>query len=137
MGNAVTESESNAKKPKPGTVGWIDLTTENASQVRDFYQAVIGWQSESVPVEDHEDYMITPAGGSEPFAGICHKKGPNAQWPEGWLLYIHVENIEASLESCVNLGGEKLTEIRVFEGSGKACVIRDPGGSTCALFEAA
>lgn len=133
----MTESEPKANKPSPGTVGWIDLTTENAGEVRDFYEAVIGWKSEAVPVEDHEDFMISPAGGSEPVAGICHKKGPNAHWPGGWMIYIHVADIEASLESCAKLGGEKLTEIREFAGYGKACIIRDPGGSKCALFEAA
>ncbi len=131
----MTESDTQAKKPGPGTVGWIDLTTENAEEVRGFYQEVIGWESEAVPVEDHQDYMITPAGGSEPVAGICHKKGPNANWPGGWMIYVHVADIEASLGACVRLGGEKLTDIREFAGYGKACVIRDPGGSTCALFE--
>lgn len=129
------ESDSKAKKPNPGTVGWIDMTCENAEKVRDFYEAVVGWQSESVPVEDHEDYTITPAGGDAPVAGICHKKGPNADWPGGWMIYIHVDDLEASLENCLKLGGEKVTEVREFTGYGKSCIIRDPGGSTCALFE--
>ena len=131
----MNESDSKAKKPPAGTIGWIDMTCENASEVREFYEAVVGWQSEPVPVEDHQDYTITPAGGSEPVAGICHKKGPNATWPDGWMIYINVDDLDASLESCLKLGGEKIGEVREFAGYGKSIIIRDPGGSMCALFE--
>lgn len=128
-------TDSDNQKPAPGTIGWIDLTTENAGQIREFYESVVGWQSEAVPVEDHEDFMISPAGGSEPVAGICHQKGPNADAPGGWMIYIHVDDIVASLDRCVRLGGEKVTEVREFAGYGKSCVIRDPSGALCALFE--
>ena len=33
-----------AKKPKPGTITWADLTVANVPKVRDFYAAVAGWK---------------------------------------------------------------------------------------------
>ncbi|QEG21095.1 VOC family protein [Mariniblastus fucicola] len=131
----MSESESENKKPAPGTIGWIDMATENADQIRAFYESVVGWQSEAVPVEDHQDFVITPSGGSEPVAGICHNKGPNADTPGGWMIYIHVDDLKASLDSCVELGGEKVGDVRVISGYGKTCVIKDPSGAMCVLFE--
>lgn len=131
----MSDSDSKPGKPNPGTIGWIDMATENAEQIRDFYASVVGWESEAVPVEDHHDFVITPAGGTEPVAGICHNKGPNADVPGGWMIYIHVDDLSASLESCVSLGGEKVGEVRTMAGYGKSCVIKDPSGSMCVLFE--
>lgn len=131
----MNKSTSEPKKPSPGTIGWIDLTTENADQIRDFYQSVVGWKSEAVPVEGHQDYVITPAESSDPVAGICHNKGPNADVPSGWMIYIHVDDLSESLESAEKLGGEKVGEIREMAGYGKSCVIKDPSGSMCVLFE--
>jgi predicted enzyme related to lactoylglutathione lyase len=32
-----------SEKPKPGTIGWMDLTVKDASKLRDFYAQVVGW----------------------------------------------------------------------------------------------
>ena len=133
----MTDSKSPSEKPPAGTIGWIDLTTENADEICEFYKSVVGWASEAVPVKDHHDYTITPAGGSEPVAGICHKLPPNENVPGGWMIYIHVDDLEASLENCTKRGGEKLGDVREMAGYGKFCAIRDPGGSVCTLFESA
>ncbi len=131
----MSDSEATNKKPNPGTIGWVDMTTENAGQIREFYESVVGWQSEATPVEDYEDYTITPSGSTDPVAGICHKRGSNADVPGGWMIYLHVDDLASSLESCAKLGGEKVGEVREMGGYGKSCVIKDPGGSMCVLFE--
>ena len=42
---------------------WIDLTVPEAENIRDFYSAVVGWNWETVAVEDYHDYNIkTPDG---------------------------------------------------------------------------
>lgn len=40
---------SDAKHPV-GSIGWIDLTVDDAPRVRDFYAAVVGWKPEPVPM---------------------------------------------------------------------------------------
>ena len=32
-------------KPLAGTVGWFDLTIDNADEIREFYEQVVGWTS--------------------------------------------------------------------------------------------
>lgn len=117
-----------------GNIGWIDMTVDDADGVRDFYAAVVGWRHEDVSMGDYADYtMTTPAG--EAVAGICHARGSNAELPGGWLVYITVDDIEASIAACAAHGGEVLVPVRGLSG-GRFCVIRDPSGGTAALFQA-
>jgi predicted enzyme related to lactoylglutathione lyase len=46
-----------------GTIGWIDMTTENAAQVRDFYTAIVGWDSEDLQMDGYADFVMKPPGG--------------------------------------------------------------------------
>ena len=66
-------------------------------------------------------------------AGICHARGSNANLPAQWLMYVVVEDVEASARHCVELGGELLDGPREL-GGGRFCVIRDPAGAVCALY---
>ena len=119
-----------------GTIGWVDLTTENAEQIQDFYSQVVGWKSEPVKMEGYSDYNMLGPDTGEAMAGICHSKGSNQDLPGGWMMYIVVEDLEESLEKCKELGGHPVTEPRGVGGD-RFCVIRDPAGSVCALYEPA
>ena len=125
---------STAKSPI-GSMGWFDLTVENADEVRDFYQAVVGWKPSELSMGDYADYvMSTPAEGN-PVAGVCHARGGNAGLPAQWLMYVNVANIDASVEACESKGGTLISAIRLMPGQGKYCVIQDPAGAVMALFE--
>jgi len=116
---------SDGERMPVGTVGWRDLTVENAEGVRDFYRDVVGWESEPVEMGDYSDFnMVAPATG-EAVAGICHARGSNADLPPQWLLYIVVEDVDRSAAKCEALGGEVVAPVRPLAG-GRFCVIRDP-----------
>ena len=83
---------------KPGTIGWIDLTVDDAEGVRDFYQEVVGWKSDPVDMGDYNDYSMVPTEG-DAVAGICHARGGNAAMPSTWTIYIIVENHQESFPS--------------------------------------
>ena len=73
-------------------IGWIDLTVDNAEEVKSFYEKVVGWKSEGVNMGDYDDFnMLTPDGDA--VTGICHARGPNADIPAQWLIYITVDNL--------------------------------------------
>ena len=92
--------------PAVGTIGWHDLTVEDAEQMRDFYSAVVGWKSEPVDMGDYNDFnMIAPASG-EPTGGVCHKRGSNEDLPTQWLMYVNVDDLDQSMTTCRELGGE-------------------------------
>lgn len=124
-----------SKKEKAGTIGWIDLTVENADELRDFYKQVTGWKSSNVSMGTYNDYCMHPPTKEDPVAGICHSRGGNKNLPSQWLMYINVENLEQSIDSCISLGGKIISETRIMTGQGKYCVIQDPAGAVVALFE--
>ena len=116
-----------------GSIGWIDLTVNNAEEVKDFYAEVVGWKPEGLSMGDYEDFNMTMEG--TPKAGICHKKGPNALIPSQWMMYINVADIEASSKAAKEKGGKLLTAVKSMTGYGKFCMIEDPAGAVCTLFE--
>ena len=120
--------------PKPGTIGWLDLTAADHEPLRDFYAAVVGWQVEPVEMGGYADYAMKPAGGA-PVAGVCGARGINAGQPPGWIPYFVVADVAASLARGVGLGAELLGDRRNADGKG-FCVIRDPSGAVCALYQA-
>jgi predicted enzyme related to lactoylglutathione lyase len=106
----------------------------DAAGLRDFYQKVVGWTTEAVPMGDYEDYcMHTPQQGKA-VAGVCHARGVNANLPAQWLIYITVADVDASAARCVELGGKVVSSPRELGGYGRFCVIQDPAGAVAALL---
>ena len=120
-----------------GTIGWVDLTCENAGEVREFYSKVVGWTHEEFPLEDgaYSDYTMLSADG-EATAGVCHKRGVNADLPSTWLIYIVVADLEQSMASCESSGGKILSVRKNDDGPGGFAIIEDPAGAVCAIYQA-
>ena len=78
---------------KIGEMAWLDLTVENANDVKNFYQKVIGWEVEETPMGDHSDYTMKIPDTGEAVSGICHSQGVNADMPAAWLPYFLLSNI--------------------------------------------
>jgi predicted enzyme related to lactoylglutathione lyase len=119
--------------PAPGTIGWHDLTVDDAEGVRDFYTRVIGWSHENVGMGEYDDYVMLPPGGGG-VAGVCHRRGTNADVPPVWMVYFVVEDVEKSAAECAAAGGKIRVAPRSMAG-GAYCVIEDPAGAVCALYQ--
>jgi uncharacterized protein len=124
---------SEMPKPKPGTIGWVDLTVPNADEVRDFYASVTGWKPQALSMGDYNDYVMnTPEGAGA--AGVCHARGSNAGLPPQWLIYITVEDVDESIRQCEQRGGKVIAGPRDLGGYGRFCVIQDPAGAVAGLI---
>jgi predicted enzyme related to lactoylglutathione lyase len=121
----------------PGQIGWVDLTVPDAAAVRDFYQAVTGWTTSPVDMGGYQDFCMHPPGEPQAVAGICHARGNNAAVPPVWLMYITVDDIDGSIRRCHELGGKLLRPPVGAGPTARFCVIQDPAGAICALYEAA
>jgi len=119
---------------KPGDIVWTDLTVENATEIRDFYTKVTGWQQEPLSMAGgaYEDYVIKTTEGT-PVAGICHARGSNAALPAQWLVYVAVEDVNQSAQTCTEMGGKIIDGPRKM-GEKDFCVIQDPAGAVLALI---
>ena len=123
-----------ANKPPVGSIGWSDLTVDDATGVNEFYKKVVGWEDESVAVDDYHDFVIK-SGDGEAVAGICHARGANANMPAQWLIYIRVADLDQSMAACESSGGKILVPKRDMGGYGVMCVIQDPAGAVAALIQ--
>lgn len=126
-----------SKEPEsiPGTIVWVDLTVPNAEDVRDFYSNVVGWESKPIPMGKYDDFAMSPPGGGDATAGICHAQGVNDDLPAQWLLYITVSDLEKSMAACKTSGGEIVAGPKNYGDRARYCVIKDPAGAVMALFE--
>jgi predicted enzyme related to lactoylglutathione lyase len=122
-------------RPAVGSVGWIDLTVDDAEDVKDFYCDVVGWKDVPVPVDDYHDFCVGTDPQNAPAAGICHARGGNTGLPAQWLIYIVVADLNASLQKCEANGGTIVSGPR-SAGGGTMAVIQDPAGAVCALYQA-
>lgn len=130
------EGAEPGEEQKPSNIGrieWMDLTVQNASGVRDFYKAVVGWTSSDVDMGHYSDFNINLPDTGDTIAGVCHAKGSNANLPSQWLVYVRVESVKDSAQQCERLGGEVLEGPRRMGGS-NFCVIKDPAGAVMALL---
>ena len=123
--------------PRIGSITWADLTVAAAPALRDFYRAVVGWESSEVDMGGYTDYCMNLPGSADPIAGICHARGANVNLPPQWLVYINVSDLDHSMARCVEGGGEVIAGPRSMGQQGRFCVIRDPAGAVAALFEPA
>ncbi|MEW6733532.1 MAG: VOC family protein [Acidobacteriota bacterium] len=124
----------NSEKFVQGTIGWIDLTIDDADKIKNFYSEVVGWQAEPVDMGGYNDFTMKTSNG-EAITGVCNARGVNANLPAQWLIYINVVDIEKSIDRCIGLGGKVVAAIKVMGKQGRYCVIQDPAGAVVALFE--
>ena len=120
--------------PNVGTIGWLDLTVDNAESVRDFYSTVVGWTADPVDMGEYNDFAMAPPGG-EAIAGVCHKRGTNEDIPSAWMVYFVVADVDASIEHVKKLGGSVIAGPK-SEGNARYAIIKDPAGAVCSLYQA-
>lgn len=116
----------------PGAIAWADVTVPDAERLRDFYRDVAGWTPSALSMGDYADYVMHDASGAA-VAGVCHARGPNADLPAQWLVYVTVPDADRAAARCVELGGRVIAGPRPM-GGGRCAVIEDPAGAVLALF---
>jgi predicted enzyme related to lactoylglutathione lyase len=121
------------EKPKVGTIGWLDLTVPDATEIRDFYEAVVGWTHSEVPMKGYSDFAMSAPDGTT-VGGVCHARGANAEIPRQWMVYIIVADLDASIAACDARGGKVVFGPRTM-GEARYCAIQDPAGAVIALYQ--
>ena len=120
-----------------GAITWTDLTVDDAERISNFYSNVVGWQAEGVDMDGYRDFNMNRPDTGECAVGICHARGPNADLPAAWMVYITVEDLDESVAQCRSHGGEVVDGPKDMGTYGRYAVIRDPAGAVAALFEPA
>lgn len=131
----LSEENTLSEQMKPGTIGWMDLTVDDAPKLRDFYARVAGWQPQPVSMGDYDDFSMTHHETGAPVAGVCHRRGPNEHLPPVWMIYIIVADLDAALAE-VEAAGGAVVKRPEKAGPGTMAVIQDPCGVYSSLYQA-
>jgi uncharacterized protein len=111
----------------PGTPVWNELVTRETSSVVKFYQAVFGYEAESVLSGDL-DYQTLRLNGRPVAAlhgmgnALARDRGPH------WMTYFEVADTDEAAARVVELGGRILQPPR-DESSGRLATVADPEGA--------
>lgn len=127
------------KKYVSGSIVSADLTTGQATELKEFYAAVIGWQVELMPLKDegseYNDFVMKDSDGNWA-AGICHARGVNAGIPPQWIVYLNVADVEVAVQQCLAFGGKLVKESRGGDGNCIYALLEDPSGAVFGVTKA-
>ncbi|MEC4015824.1 VOC family protein [Streptomyces sp. H27-D2] len=112
---------------EPGSPVWNELVARETSMVGKFYEAVFGYESETVVSADSDHLTLRLDG--RPVAAI-HGVGRALPRDRGahWMTYFEVADTDAAARRVVELGGQVLRAPR-DEATGRQAVVADPEGA--------
>jgi uncharacterized protein len=114
---------------EPGTPVWHELTTRDFAKAVDFYQQVLGWQTEWVSDSDEFRYTTAVFDG-EQLLGVMDGSAFMPQGvPSQWAFYLGAEDVDKALELITDNGGAVLRPANDTP-YGRLASAADPTGAT-------
>jgi hypothetical protein len=111
-----------------------DLMTTDQAKSLAFYRALFPeWQINSIEMKDAGTYHVISVGGQD--AGGIVDLPPNAGLSSHWIPYVAVDDCDATVKSCTELGGTTVIPSLGLPGVGVTAVLRDDQGATFKPFQ--
>ena len=121
---------------KIGTFCWADLGTTDQQGAKAFYGGLFGWSA--VDFETGPDQFYTMFYIDERQVGAAYTLRPDQLEhgvPSHWMLYIAVENADATSTKAESLGAKVLAPpFDVFD-AGRMAVLQDPTGAVFSVWQ--
>ena len=118
-----------------GAPSWGELITPDPEAAASFYEKVLGWKSESMPMPDGGAYTVFTTGEGAKVAGAM---APTPDIPEGvpphWGIYVTVKDVDAAVAAAEANGGTVVMPAMDMPEVGRMAHIRDPQGAHIALI---
>ena len=115
-----------------GAMSWNELNTRDVEGSKAFYRAVFGWE----PVTHGEGpgaYTEFKLNGNSVAGMMQMPEMVPADVPPHWLVYFAVDDTDASVAKCEELGGAVRVPPMDIE-PGRFSVLADPQGATFAVI---
>jgi uncharacterized protein len=121
---------------KPGSFCWIELSTTDQNAAKQFYNSLFGWAANDMPMGPDEFYtMFQLAGRNTGAAATLRPLQREAGVPPHWMLYISVENADATADRAAKAGGKILAPPFDVMEEGRMAVIQDPTGAHFCIWQ--
>jgi predicted enzyme related to lactoylglutathione lyase len=118
------------------TFDWIEIRTRDAEETVRFYENVFGWRVTGEATADGTAVWLFDTGGEPRMQNL--RRGGIWSRPSdeslGVVVYILVEDIEATLGKVTALGG-KVVGPKAPQGSAYRAYFADPSGNVLGLWE--
>ncbi|MCC7230663.1 MAG: VOC family protein [Fimbriimonadaceae bacterium] len=115
---------------------WHEIYVPDGTRAVEFYTSVLGWTTQVIDMGPGGTYTMlvnngTPVCGVSPTGG----KPELANVPPHWSTYIAVDDVDARLAKCTELGGKVIVPPMDIPTIGRMALIQDPQGATFWLFK--
>ena len=126
------EAPPSAGEPGPGAFVWHELLTSDVDGALAFYAELFGWTDAPMEMGPAGTYHILKTGDTD--AGGLMAMPPGVEAPPFWLVYLAVEDVDASAAKAGGLGARTLMPAFDIPGIGREAILMDPAGAVFAVF---
>jgi predicted enzyme related to lactoylglutathione lyase len=115
-----------------GRVVWHDLMSTDSAASKAFYAELFGWEFRDANL-DGGPYQIFTSGDHDQ-GGIVPLDAGHGM-PSHWVAYVNVDDVDATVEKVLALGGQACVPATDIENIGRFAVINDPTGGMLSPFQ--
>ncbi|MEO0497853.1 MAG: VOC family protein [Pseudomonadota bacterium] len=112
-----------------GNSGWIGHSGPNQGKAKAFYQDVLGWTINDMPMQDGSSYSAAVIGETA-IGGFS----PMPEDGGSWTIYFTVSDVDASVAKAEAKGATVLQPTMDMPGVGRMATLTDPQGARFALI---
>jgi len=117
------------------TFTWHELYAPDAEKAIDFYTQALGFGTQDMDMGEMGKYRMFTNHGTG-VAGVMATNTPEMQGvPPHWSVYIAVDNVDARLQKCLDLGATVVHGPMDVPTVGRMVLIADPQGAHVWLFQ--
>lgn len=122
------------QKSQHGEFCWNELMTPDVKKAKEFYRALLGWETVDHEMGDMTYTMIKH--GEKGIGGIMQTpKDKEKQIPPHWMSYISVANVDEMVNKAKSLGATITVPATNVSDYGRFAVIQDNTGAHIALWQ--
>ena len=121
---------------EPVSLTWNELATRDTAGAKEFYSGLFGWTADESDMPGGMKYTSfmnsdRPAGGMYDMTAMLPE-----HVPANWLPYFSVEDTDATIAKCEELGGSKLNEPMDIPDVGRFVALADLLGGAFVVIQA-
>lgn len=117
-----------------GYLCWNELNVRKISNVKKFYEELLGWQLDTGPAPDGEGEYTAILNNGRMNGGALEIQESWGDVPPHWIIYISVPDCDASAAKSKELGGTVPVEPFDIPNVGRMAVLQDPNGAVFSII---
>ena len=118
------------------TFPWHELYVASVEDAVSFYTEALGFGTQSMDMGEMGTYHMLTKNGTG-IAGMMSFAQVGMEVPPHWAVYHAVDDVDARVAKCVELGAKVVVPAMDIPTVGRMCLIADPQGAHLWLYKGA